>query len=275
MTDLHDSSIRSGTWRLSAHDRTDLKDTTSAFTIALPSGIESFRNVLAIQLISCTIPTSFYNIDTYNLSRTDPTLTFYYNGALVTLTIPRGQYIIVSDRTASPFPANDLLTVIENEFNTVTGSNITFSYDTVSNKLTLSHATNTLEIKEDNLTDFNILDKLGFQKAQGPATSITADTLPNISGAQELFIHISELANNVVDLDRQNGISLVGSVFIDSPFGATNHYEIRSSASNLIKYPTHRTISTLTVRIRDSRGRLIDLNDFDFTMIIRAYYIIA
>ena len=275
MTDLHDSSIKSAVWRISAHDRTDLNDSTSAFSVDVPSGVESFRNVLAIQLISATIPTSFYNIDTYDLSRTDPKLEFYYNGVFTSLTIPRGQYVIIVDRTASPFPANDLLTVIETQFAAVTGSAITWSYDTVKNLLSITHASNTLEIKQDNLVDFNIWDKLGFQKAQGPALSLTGDTLPNISGAQELFIHVARLANNTIDLDKENGISLISSVFIDSPFGSTNHYSISSSMANLIKYSAPRTIDYLDIRLRDARGRLIDLNFQDWNMIIRSYYTIG
>jgi len=275
MTDLHDNSIRTGLWRISSHDRENLNDTTSAFSVDVPSGVDSFRNVIAIQLLSATVPSSFFNIDTYDLSRTDPKLEFYYNGVFTSLTISRGQYVIVTDRTSSPFPSNDLLTVIENEFNAVTGSNITWSYDTVKNLLTISHPSNTLEIKQENLDDLNIWEKLGFQKPQGSALNLTADSLPNISGSQELFLHVNQLANNVIDLDRENGISLIGNVFIDSPFGSTNHYSIQSSAANLIKYPTDRTITYMDVRIRDSRGRLIDLNDQDWTFMIKSYYIIA
>lgn len=275
MADLHDDSIKTSLWRISAHDRINILSNTSAFTVDIPSGVESFRNVIAIQLISATVPTSFYNLDTYDLTQSDPTLEFWYNGVPITLVIPRGQYVLVVDRTAVPFPANDLLTVIENEFASVTGSSVTWSYDTVKNLLTLTHASNTLEIKQDNLSDINIWDKLGFQTPTGPALSITGDTLPNISGPQELFIHVNQLANNVVDLDRENGISLIGNVFVDSPFGSTNHYDINSSAANLIKYRTQRTIDTLDVRIRDSRGRLIDLNGQDWTMIIKSYYIIG
>lgn len=275
MSDLHDSSIRTSLVRVSAHDRTDLKDSTSVFSVDIPSGVECLTNVLAIQLISATIPTSFYNIDTYNLSRTDPKLEFYYNGGFISLTIPRGQYIIVSDRTTIPMPANDLLTVIETQFLAETGSTITWSFDAVTNKLSIIHASNTLEIKQNNLLDFNIWEKLGFQKAQGASLTLTGNTLPNISGPQELFLHVNQLSNNTIDLDSENGISLIGNVFIDSPFGSTNHYQIASSTANLIKYSTHRTISFLDVRVRDSRGRLIDLNDQDFTFIIRSYYIIA
>ena len=275
MADLHDDSIKTGLWRISAHDRTDIKNNTSAFSVDIPSGVESFRNVIAIQLISATIPTSFYNIDTYDLTQSDPKLSFYYNGVPITLDIPRGQYVIVTDRAASPFPDNDLLTVIQDEFAAVTGSAISWSYDTVKNLLTLSHATNTLEIRQENLTDINIWDKLGFQDVQGPALSITGDTLPNISGAQELFIHVNQLANNTIDLDRENGISLIGNVFVDSPFGSTNHYDIKSSMANLIKYRTQRNVDFLDIRIRDSRGRLIDLNQQDWTMVIKSYYIIG
>ena len=271
MGDLFDSSIKTATWRISSHDRSNLNDNTSVFSVDIPHSTTSFRNVLGIQLLTATIPTSFYNIDSYTVTGADPVLSFYYNGVLLELTVPRGQYVIVSDRTASPFPANDLLTVIENLFNTATGSNITWSYDTVKNLLTLSHTTNNLEIKSDNL-DLNIWEKLGFQKPQGPATTLTANTLPNISGPQELFIHVSELANNVVDLDADNGISLIGNVFINSPFGSTNHYQIGSSMANLTKYDTKRYIDTLSVRIRDSRGRLVNLNNLDWTILIRSYY---
>ena len=272
MGDLFDTSIRTATWRISSHDRSNLNDNTSVFSVDIPHSTTSFRNVLAIQLLTATIPTSFYNLDTYTVTGEDPVLSFYYNGGLIELTIPRGQYIIQTERVA-PFASNDLLTTIENEFNAVTGSSISWAYDSIKNLLTLTHATNSLEIKSENL-DLNIWEKLGYQKPQGPATTLTADTLPNISGPQELFIHVSQLSNNVVDLDSDNGISLIGNIFINTPFGSTNHYQIGSSMANLIRYDTKRYIDSLDVRVRDSRGRLINLNNQDWTMLLRAYYCI-
>ena len=272
--DLHDSSIKTSIWRVSSHDRTDSNDNTSAFSIDVPASVESFKNVLAIQLLSASVPSSFYNIDSYNTLEQDVTLEFYYNGVFTSLTIPRGQYIIVTDRTASPFPANDLLSVIETQFASVTGSAITWSYNTVTNKLSIIHATNTLEIKQTNLDDVNLWDKLGFLKPQGAATTLTADTIPNISGVQQIFIHVSQLSNNSVDLDTQNGISLIGGVLVTAPFGGNNNYEIKSSMANLIKYTTQRNIDFLDIRLRDSRGRLININNQDWTMMIRSYYII-
>jgi len=271
--DLHDSSIKTAIWRLSSHDRTDSKDNTSAFSIDIPASVESFKNVLAIQLLSASIPSSFYNVDSYNTLEEDVPLEFYYNGVFTSLAIPRGQYIIITDRTASPFPANDLLSVIEAQFTAVTGSAVTWSYDIVTNKLSLTHATNTLEIKQNNLDDVNLWDKLGFLKPQA-ATTLTADTIPNISGTQQIFIHVSQLSNNAVDLDTENGISLIGGVLVTAPFGGNNNYEIKSSMANLIKYTTQRNIDFLDIRLRDSRGRLINLNNQDWTMIIRSYYII-
>ena len=272
--DLHDSSIKTALWRISSHDRTSPSDNTSAFSIDIPSGVESFRNVLAIQLLSASIPSSFYNIDSYNTLQEDVTLELYYNGSSTLLTIPRGQYIIITDRTASPFPANDLLSVIETQFNTVTGSTVTWSFDTVTNKLSLTHSANTLEIVASHLTQVNLWDKLGFLQPQGPATTLIANTIPNISGVQQIFIHVSQLSNNSVDLDTQNGISLIGGVMVTAPFGGNNNYEIKSSMANLIKYPTQRNVDFLDIRLRDSRGRLINVNNQDWSMIIRSYYII-
>ena len=94
MADLHDDSIKTSLWRISAHDRINSLSNTSAFSVDIPSGVESFRNVIAIQLISATIPTSHYNIDTYDLTQSDPTLEFWYNGVPITLVIPRGQYVL-------------------------------------------------------------------------------------------------------------------------------------------------------------------------------------
>lgn len=271
--DLHDSSIRSKIWRISAHDRVDLNQNTSAFSIDVPSLVESFQNVLAIQMISASIPSSFYNVDTFDLDENkDPTLEFYYNGGLVVLTIPRGQYIVQSERVA-PFATNDLLSTIETQFNTVTGSNITFSYDPIKTKLSVSHATNTLEIKQDNL-DNNLWYKLGFLKTQGPSTTLVADSLPNLSGVQQLFIHINQLSNNSIDLDKENGISLIGSVLVTAPYGSNNNYEIKSSMANLLKYNNPRNISFLDIRLRDSRGRLINLNGQDWTVVIKSYYVL-
>ncbi|NNF86547.1 MAG: hypothetical protein HKM26_08340 [Winogradskyella sp.] len=165
------------------------------------------------------------------------------------------------------------MTKIETEFNAVTGSNITFSYDPIKTKLSVSHATNTLEIKQDNL-DNNLWYKLGFLKTQGPSTTLVADSLPNLSGVQQLFIHINQLSNNSIDLDKENGISLIGSVLVTAPYGSNNNYEIKSSMANLLKYNNPRNISFLDIRLRDSRGRLINLNGQDWTVVIKSYYVL-
>jgi len=262
----YSTTDRTSLFVLSAHDRDDKNDTTSRFSIDIPSRVDCFRNLSAVQLISATIPNSAYNIDSYDLSRQDPTIELYYSGIPNIITIPRGQYVISTDRTS---PAdNDLLTVIETEFNTITGQTLTWSFDPVKNLLTMTASVGFLEIRNVN----SYWELLGFNQIESPANSITAQTIPNLQGIPELFIHINELSSGASDLDNENGISLVASVLVDSPFGTYSHYQLGASLANLIRFTSPRNVSSLSVTLRDSKGRIVDLNDQDFTLVFRSYY---
>ena len=268
------SGVRSKLMRISSHDKTNPADSNSSFTIDVPSNIEGLNNLIGIQLLSAKIPNLFYNVDTKDLSGVDPILQLTYNGVEYDLTIPRGQY---SFDIANP-GSNDLIEAIKNEFLAQTGDALTITVDPVTLKLTFSTVANLLFITESNYNNStgDLASILGFRLPRPtalPSNILPADTIYDLTGINDVYIHCRQLALQSIDLDTDNSISLIGSVDIDSPYGAVSHYQIGSSHANMISYPNRRYISEMDIRLRDSRGRLVNINGFDWTMIIKLYYV--
>ena len=267
------SGVRSKLMRISSHDKTNPADSNSSFTIDVPSNIEGLQNLIGIQLLSAKIPNLFYNVDTKDLSGSSPVLQITYNGIEYDLTIPRGQY---SFDIANP-GSNDLIEAIKAEFLAQTGDALTVTLNPVTLKLTFSTASNLLFITESNYNNStgDLPSILGFRLPRTtalPTNVLPADTIYDLTGINDVYIHCRQLALHSIDLDTQNSISLIGSVDIDSPYGAISHYQIASSHANMLQFPNRRYISELDIRLRDSRGRLVNINGFDWSMIIKLYY---
>jgi hypothetical protein len=269
------SNVRSKLLRVSSHDRIDLKSNTSAFTVDIPSLTEGLSRLVGTQLLSAKIPNLFYNVDVKDLSEADPVLQLSYNGADYNLTIPRGQYVF----NISTPPSNDLIQAIKTEFFNETGATLDVAVDPVTLRLTFSHASNPLSMTESNFNNStgDLPQMLGFRLPRPtalPTNVLEAETIYDLSGVNDVYIHCKQLALQSIDLDTQNSISLVGSIDIDSVFGSVSHYEIGSSHASMLQYPNERYVSELDIRLRDSKGRLTNLNNFDWTCIFKIYYLV-
>jgi hypothetical protein len=269
------NNVRSKLLRVSSHDRINLNSNTSAFTVDIPGLTEGMSRLVGVQLLSAKIPNLFYNVDVKDISEADPVLQLNYNGSDVNIVIPRGQYVY---NPATP-PSNDLIQAIKTEFFNQTGDTLDVSVDPVTLKLTFSHVSNPLSMTESNFNNStgDLPEMLGFRLPRPtalPSNVLEADTIYDFSGVNDVYIHCRQLALQSIDLDTQNSISLVGSIDIDSVFGSVSHYEISSSHASMLQYPNERYVSELDIRLRDSKGRLVNLNNFDWTCIFKIYYLI-
>jgi len=149
--------------------------------------------VLAVSLISATIPNSFFNLSNNNKNNK---LKFKETGDAdyITLTIPSGSYDILELSSL-------IKTLLEaNSTNTLT---YTLTYDEISNALTIKNSNPTVK---NTTFDFTIEDScrrfLGFKSQEISITTtngITSDRAVDITDTRNsIYIRLPNLSNNKV-----------------------------------------------------------------------------
>lgn len=150
---------------------------------------------LAVELVSATIPNSFYNLSNNNNNNK---LTFSETGfSEATITIPSGSYNILelSDKIKELMEA-------ESSSN-MNGLIYTFSYDEINNLLTIKNNNPTVKNTTFNFTGDNTCRRfLGFSSNSFTINStngITSDRAVDITDTRNsLFIRLPNLSNNKI-----------------------------------------------------------------------------
>lgn len=148
--------------------------------------------ILTVELVSATIPNSFYNLSNNNSNNT---ITFKEGGsAYTTLTIPSGSYDILELSTK-------LKTLLEAQSTTFGNSyTYTFSYDEINNLLTITNSGN------DAMFDFTTSNTcrrfLGFTSSIqtiNSADGIVSDRAVDITDTRNsIYIRLPNLSNSKV-----------------------------------------------------------------------------
>ena len=150
--------------------------------------------ILAVQLVSATIPNSFYNLSNNNNNNT---ITFNENGgAYTTLTIPSGSYNILELST-------EIKTLLEAQ-SVINGNNLTYTF-------VYDEITNTLNIKSSNPTIITIFDFttitscrrfIGFTSkfaTINTVAGITSDRTVDITDTKNsIYVRLPNLSNSKV-----------------------------------------------------------------------------
>ena len=149
--------------------------------------------VLAVSLISATIPNSFYNLSNNNKNNK---LKFKETGDTdyITLTIPSGSYDILELSSV-------VKTLLEaNSTNTLT---YTFTYEEISNELTIKNSNPTVKSTTFDFTNEDSCRRfLGFKSQEISITTtngITSDRGVDITDTRNsIYIRLPNLSNNKV-----------------------------------------------------------------------------
>jgi hypothetical protein len=154
---------------LSSNQR--LNGEASNFRLSIPPNAREFSNVVGIQMVSATIPNTFYNI-------TEKNNFFQYKyGVLNTV----GNVLVREGQWDSV----DLLTEIAAQMTGQINGNVTWELDSTDYKVTVSSDGDSLLFETVDPTLVPLLIKLGFVKrtlVYGPGTSITAPSVINLTG---------------------------------------------------------------------------------------------
>tara|TARA_R110002012_G_scaffold48499_4_gene126237 strand:+ start:505 stop:1473 length:969 start_codon:yes stop_codon:yes gene_type:complete len=151
--------------------------------------------ILAVELVSATIPNSFYNLSNNNANNT---LTFSETGfSEATITIPSGSYNILEI-------TEKIKTLMEAESSAnMNGLTYTFSYDEINNLLTITNSNPTVKNTTFNFTTTTSCRRfLGFSSNSFTINStngITSDRAVDITDTRNsIFIRLPNLSNNKI-----------------------------------------------------------------------------
>tara|TARA_R110000824_G_scaffold4745_3_gene22608 strand:- start:835 stop:1806 length:972 start_codon:yes stop_codon:yes gene_type:complete len=150
---------------------------------------------LAVELVSATIPNSFYNLSTNNANNT---LTFSETGfGEAIITIPSGSYNILEI-------TEKIKTLMEVESSAnMNGLTYTFNYDEINNLLTITNSNPTVKNTTFNFTTNTSCRRfLGFSSNSFTINStagITSDRAVDITDTRNsIFIRLPNLSNNKI-----------------------------------------------------------------------------
>jgi len=211
----------------------------------LNEAITNYQNM--DMLVSCNsfqFTNSFYTINEYNYK-------FIYKilgGSAITVNIPYGYY----DIDSLILKLNTLLTGI-----------FTFSYNSLTYKITISHNTNLTFILLDDGNSLNIYETLGIPD-NGFSTYTSLYDCPylfNLMSVQVLHICTPNINIKSVSLKDTQKYNIIASILVTSQFGCVQTYLSNNAFEYLIN---DDVVSFINVIILDQDFNNVSFNNIDW-----------
>ena len=263
---------------------------SSNFTMSLPDKI---NKVVSLKVNYVDIPTSFYAISP-NLENTTFTIQIG-GGDSVAVVIPAGNYETkFSDKTKAAFIENAVNDAISLTASNNPGNpnirNIAYTVDIVSGKSIFAYKDNsnpesfTINFNVNNSGEidnsvplmFRLGWQLGFRNGEYKGESAISEAICYIMGPESIYLAINDYQNN----STNNFVVAFSESILSS------HIIDRISSSNLLGNRVYRNsaiqcsnlarrdffgpvdIQRLTISLYDDFGRIIDLNNMDWSLIL-------
>ena len=244
------------------NSRDKILGTNTNFTVQFQDSIS--QEILRILIKDVFVPNQFYNIDSSN------NYIEYKQGiGLVNFndTITPGQYNI-----------DQLILALETKINAqLTGGAVTtITKNELTNQLIFTTAgaapvNNNLQFIDTS----TIKEVLGFNE-----TTVSSDvnTMPyawNFNPLQYVNIHSQQLASDHgMDAGSNTTIALLETVsLVETPFGGVAHRQNNDDELAEIIYDDQRTLNQISIKVRNSDGRLLELpENHHITIIVKAYF---
>jgi hypothetical protein len=182
------------------------------------------------------------------------------DGGETKITVPVGNYSI-----------RDLL----NYINPNMPNNNVFSYDLITNKLTISASgSHPFEIKGTG----TINKVLGFP--EDGTDVLVVDTLApyqvQLQGVQHVYLQSVVLGNgnNLLEGNENQEESIFAMIPCDVPFGAIKHYESVHDTLDVINYHSSSGINTqnIDIRVLDNKKRLLDTSCHEVNIVLKVFF---
>jgi hypothetical protein len=205
-------------------------------------------------LKSCSIPNTQYNIDVHN-----NTFSFLAGFDETSINVAPGNYTI--DELI-----DELVTSGVGEFY---GLGISVIFPSGKLQFTFNTPCSLLNYEQGNY----MAPTLGIMVNSGPITSYTVDSLPNLTGVQNIYIVSQTLSGGTGMIDSTlNQLAVFSSIQMTVPFGQYMHYISAEEQSDEVFFPSDRTIGEVDLILYNDRGQNIDLQGLDWSMIVKIYY---
>lgn len=249
-------SLRSKLIRVNSKERDLLLSTSSSkMVINFNSNDPNLSQVHSIALKSASIPNSQYNILAPNNVFTFETLAVPFS-----ITLTEGNYTISTLIAALIADAVAIAVGMAIIVDPITGR-LQFTFTTNSQLLTIDEGNamgNILGIRVGSLVD---------------VASFLADSLPNLIGLENIYIACTELSGGDYLIDALLGqLNIFAHIPVDVSFGRIQHYATSDEESDLIDFPSDRTLDSLSITLYNDRGQNIDLSGLDWQMILKVYF---
>jgi len=245
--------------RISSHDRKIERpgESNTDFQVDIPSSVEWGLRVVGCRVLHCTIPHGFDNVH-------EEWFHFAVNGTDIKYNLPTNYYTI-----------EDVFKYLEISFaGYPTPVNLKFSIANIGAGYKVrihNNGPSSFEIQNTFETEYpTIWTLLGFQRTNTFIASGNfkdAGNLPNFAYPSTVYVH-SNLAPRSFDGDGARS-SLLDTVTLGM-FGSVNEYHPPQS---MTYYDTPQTISSVRLTMRDSQGRILQLdNNMDWTIVVQLEY---
>lgn len=217
------------------------------------------QGISRIVIVEATVPNLFANINNDNNM-----FDFKEEGGPSLQTfIPVGQYNVTQ-----------LITALETEIvSLVTVGNIpTITLDPITNKLIINMSVTGLRIL-GNSTIAEVIGLIPGQYVLNVGLQTIMPRIVNLSGLPVVYIHSKALSSSY-GIDAGKGLTnlVVPVPLNEAPYGSYATLLPKDLAVSEIVYDSPRNITTLDIRLRDSQGKLLDIENMHITLVVKIYF---
>jgi hypothetical protein len=237
---------------LRSNDRQPGSLSSTDFHIKLPTPLE---NLKSCELVNCQIPHSFYNVIS---GRNDKVYFRELSGNLLSATLNPGSY------TAQSF-----IDHVATQMTTAGTKTYTGTYDEKTFKFTVSIDSSTFRFEFENTTD-GANRQLGFDiQTTSYASSITSFKAIELN-PQYLIIACDRLTKRIhSSIDAVPNATFFIPVNTNS--GEIIEFDRKNSAFKQQAAFDFPTLSTLHIQLLDESGRVVDLQNAEWTLILHVF----
>lgn len=256
---------------LSSEDKDSPTDSNSDFTVTLKESYYT-QNVLRILVKEITVPNTFPNIrgTAYGSSQNNILTLERADATLFPVTMPEGQYLI-----NSADPLVDFATVLKPLIDAATGDVVTITFSDLTGTLTLAFAASTYKIyAAENSSSINtpMSDPLGFSVEQGYLATLVGDSMVDLAGYQNVYVHSKEIAE-AHGIDGDAGlIALVDPINLsDAAYGSYAYKKNDDDELSSIAYEDIRNLSRVRIVLRDNKGNKLPIGTHSLNLTLKIY----
>ena len=208
--------------------------------IEIPDGFHIY-----VSVVSCLIPYSFYNVNSYN-----NILYYSFDGfTIYNLTFTLGNYNV-----------NNVLNYLNN--NLLNGFSVT--YDNIQNRFTFIHATNDFMFMS-NSTCFQLLGFTNNMTISSSSLSLTSINCINVYNIRTIQVNSNLLTYNINKLQKNNYCILCSVPITCTPFSLIEYTNRTNFKTNLFL----NRLSNIKIKLTDENGNLLNLNGCNYNMTLQ------